>query len=348
MGGTVKHLYEFGPFRLDANERLLRRNGDTLPLTPKLFDTLLLLVENSGHLLLKDELMKSLWPDSFVEEVNLSQNVSRLRKVLGETPAQQYIATIAGQGYRFIADVREIPDSGKAPDTLVIQNHTRESVVFEGEDEDDHEAGKLVVTPALLARRNFRRAYWLISFAVAVATLVWFALPPKPPRLLASTQITNDGRLQWQKWQGYEGPLLLTDGSRIFVVEDGHKGQTLVQVPVSGGETVPVPIPVPFSRFQLTDMDRQHSELLLLNWYGKAIALEGPLWAYSVANGGYRRVGDLSVSDAIWAADGRILFTRGEELWSADSDGSKERLLAKLPGFPHAPRESPDRRVIRF
>jgi len=304
-----------------------------------------LLVENSGRLLLKDELMKSLWPDSFVEEVNLSQNVSRLRKILGETPSQQYIATIAGQGYRFIADVREIPDSGKAPDTLVIEGHTQERVVFE-ENEDDHETGKLVVAPALPAGRNSRRPYWLILLAVAAA-LVWFALPPKPPRLLASTQITNDGHWKWQKFQGYEGPLLLTDGSRIFMVED-RKGQTLVQVPISGGETVPVSVPVPFPRFQLTDMDRQHSELLLVNWHGKAVALEGPLWTYSVANGGYRRIGDLSVSDAIWATDRRILFTRGQELWSADSNGSEERLLVKLPGLPHALRVSPDGRVIRF
>jgi hypothetical protein len=187
--------------------------------------------------------MKSLWPDGFVEEVNLSQNIFRLRKVLGETPGQQYIATIAGQGYRFIADVREIHD-----DTLVIESHTRERVVFEEEGEDDHETGKLVVVPALQAGRNLWQAYWLIPLAVAIATLVWFALPPKPPRLLASTQITNDGRLKWQKYQGWEGPLLLTDGSRIFMVEDGQKGQMLVQVPVSGGETVPVSVPVPFPR----------------------------------------------------------------------------------------------------
>ena len=350
MGGTVKHLYEFGPFRLDANERLLRRNGDTLPLTPKLFDTLLLLVENSGHLLLKDELMKSLWPDSFVEEVNLSQNIFRLRKVLGETPGQQYIATIPGQGYRFIADVREIPDSGKAPDALVIESHTRERVVYEEEDEDDRKAGRLVVAPALPAETNFRRAYWLIPLAVAAVTLVWFVLPSQPPRLLASAQLTNDGRLKWTKWQqGYQGPLLFTDGLRIYTAED--KGfdsfqRTLVQVPVSGGETVPVPIRFP--RFQITDLDRQHSELLLLNWQGMPITAEGPLWAYSVVNGGYRRVGDLRVSGAIWATNGRILFTRGDGLWSADSDGSKTQLVVKLPGLLHAPRESPDRRVIRF
>src|SRR5215468_2007846 len=131
MGRTIKRVYEFGIFRLDAKERLLWRNGTALPLTPKLFDTLLLLVENSGHLLLKDELMKSLWPDSFVEEVNLAQSISRLRKLLGETSSQRYIATVAGQGYRFIADVREIPNSGETSGALVIESHTRESVVLE-------------------------------------------------------------------------------------------------------------------------------------------------------------------------------------------------------------------------
>jgi TolB-like protein/DNA-binding winged helix-turn-helix (wHTH) protein len=176
----TKQIYEFGEFRLDVEERLLLRDGNSLPLTPKLFDTLLLLVENSGHLLSKDEMMKSLWPESFVEEVNLSQSISRLRKVLGEAPGQQYIATIAGLGYRFIAEAREISNGGKAPDALVIESHARERVVFEEEDEDDREDPKLVAAHALTAGRNFRRAYWLIPLAVVVASLVWLGLRPKP------------------------------------------------------------------------------------------------------------------------------------------------------------------------
>ena len=345
MGVPPKCVYEFGPFCLDADERLLLRSGTALPLTPKLFETLLLLVENSGHLLLKDEMMKKLWPDSFVEEVNLSQNISRLRKMLEETQSQRFIATVAGQGYRFVADVRRVAADGKAPDALVTENHPRESVVFE-ENEKGYDAGKLVA-PALPPGRRFPRAYWLSPPAVvAVAILVWLALPPKPPRLLASTQITNDGRLKWQKYQGYESPPLLTDGSRIYLVEDKPgAGQTLAQIPVSRGETITAP--VPFRRFRITDIDRKHSELLLLN-FQDAVGLEGPLWTYSAVNGGYRRVGDLRVSEATWAADGRILFTRGEGLWSANSDGSAEQLLVKLPGFPHAPRASPDGRVIRF
>ena len=105
----VKHLYEFGPFRLDPIERVLLRDGHPVSLTPKGFDTLLVLVENSGHLLEKDWLMRKLWPDSFVEEANLGQNIFTLRKVLGRTSeGTDYIETVPKRGYRFVAEVKEI------------------------------------------------------------------------------------------------------------------------------------------------------------------------------------------------------------------------------------------------
>lgn len=101
-----KHFYEFGPFRLDPAERQLLRNDQPVSLAPKVFDTLLLLVENSGHLLSKHELMKRLWPETFVEEVNLAQNISALRRVLGEKDGRvQYIETVPKGGYRFVAKV---------------------------------------------------------------------------------------------------------------------------------------------------------------------------------------------------------------------------------------------------
>lgn len=101
-----KRLYAFGAFRLDADERVLLGGGGVVPLTPKAFDTLLALVENSGHLLCKDELMKRVWPDSFVEENNLAQNISALRRALGEgRGGRKYIETVPRHGYRFVADV---------------------------------------------------------------------------------------------------------------------------------------------------------------------------------------------------------------------------------------------------
>jgi len=86
--GEQAQIYEFGDFRLDAAKRLLlKRDGEAVPLTPKVFDTLLYLIENRGTVLTKDELMTALWPDTVVEENNLGQNISKLRGVLGRTGA---------------------------------------------------------------------------------------------------------------------------------------------------------------------------------------------------------------------------------------------------------------------
>src|SRR5262245_18460606 len=107
MMKSPRHCYEFGLFRLDPSERQLLRAGQIMPLTPKVFDTLLLFVENNNLLLTKDEMIGRLWPDSFVEESNLAQNVSMLRRALGEQPdGKPYIETVPKRGYRFTAEVR--------------------------------------------------------------------------------------------------------------------------------------------------------------------------------------------------------------------------------------------------
>lgn len=122
MSKQVNELYEFGPFRVDPQEHLLLRDGKPVAVTPKAFDTLLVLLQNSGHLLLKDELLKAVWPDSFVEEVNLSQNISALRRALGDTAQEsRYIATVPGKGYRFIGEVRAIQPAEEPQDTPIVE-----------------------------------------------------------------------------------------------------------------------------------------------------------------------------------------------------------------------------------
>ena len=105
----AQHIYEFGPFRLDPNERQMRRDGAVVPITAKAFDTLLLLVQKSGHLFEKSEIMQAIWPDSFVEEGNLSVTIHMLRKTLGDdTNEPKYIETLAKRGYRFVGHVNEV------------------------------------------------------------------------------------------------------------------------------------------------------------------------------------------------------------------------------------------------
>ena len=122
--------YGFGPFRLLPGERILRRGDRVLPLPPKAFDALLLLVRHPGHLMSKGELMKALWPDSFVEEVNLANNISLLRKTLGDKAATgSYIQTVPKLGYRFLPAVTSIWGRGSAAPSTPAEEAPAERVM---------------------------------------------------------------------------------------------------------------------------------------------------------------------------------------------------------------------------
>src|SRR6266704_3459829 len=94
-------VYEFGSFRLDATDRVLARDGAPVAIAPKVFDTLLALVERAGRVVTKEQLMATVWPDTFVDESNLAQNIFRLRKILGGESDQTFIQTVPRRGYRF-------------------------------------------------------------------------------------------------------------------------------------------------------------------------------------------------------------------------------------------------------
>jgi TolB-like protein/DNA-binding winged helix-turn-helix (wHTH) protein/Flp pilus assembly protein TadD len=109
MSLQTNNIYEFEDFRLDFTEKTLRKEGSIVPLTPKVFETLLIFLENPGRLIEKDELMQKLWQDRFVEESNLTFNIKMLRKALGDNAQRpQFIETVQSRGYRFIAEVRRI------------------------------------------------------------------------------------------------------------------------------------------------------------------------------------------------------------------------------------------------
>jgi TolB-like protein/DNA-binding winged helix-turn-helix (wHTH) protein/Tfp pilus assembly protein PilF len=123
MSVQTKVTFEFGSFRLNPYERRLLRDETQIHLPPKAFDALVVLVENRGHLLEKDELLRKVWPDTFVEESNLAQHISVLRKALqGGQDGSRYIETVPTRGYRFIAEVREL--GGITPDTNVLSGPT--------------------------------------------------------------------------------------------------------------------------------------------------------------------------------------------------------------------------------
>jgi DNA-binding winged helix-turn-helix (wHTH) protein/TolB-like protein/Tfp pilus assembly protein PilF len=128
----IKRVYEFGQFRLDAQEGVLLKDDRSVPLTPKAFDLLVLLVENRGHLVLKEEIMSRLWPESFVEEVNVNRNISTLRRALADSPTDPaYIETVPKRGYRFVAAAVEVPADEAG---LILERRTSAEIITEEEE----------------------------------------------------------------------------------------------------------------------------------------------------------------------------------------------------------------------
>lgn len=182
-------VYEFGSFRLNAAERVLTRNGSLVPLPPKVTETLLVLVEHAGHVVTKEDLIAQLWPDTFVDESNLAQNVFRLRKVLGGGDDQAFIQTIPRRGYRFAHQVRPI-----SAEDVVMTHRTKVRLVSEE------------ITTERRAAVTVRSVSILLAVAIALTggtvALVRFATrderlargAPAPAQAPALEKITFEGR----------------------------------------------------------------------------------------------------------------------------------------------------------
>jgi DNA-binding winged helix-turn-helix (wHTH) protein/TolB-like protein/tetratricopeptide (TPR) repeat protein len=158
MNEPQLHIYEFEDFRVDAGKRLLTKgDGDQIPLTPKVFDTLLYLVRHRGKVIEKDELMREIWTDSIVEENNLNQNISILRRAFGEKPGEQrFIVTIAGHGYRFVPAVREA-----LPADTVGPNGAEQAGTA-----DQHKSGNQSENRFIPNKVRGTNAFWLFTLGI--------------------------------------------------------------------------------------------------------------------------------------------------------------------------------------
>jgi len=191
ISGPGSNLHAFGDFRVDVQNRLLRKGEEPIALTPKTFEVLLLLIQRKGEVVGKDELIQAVWPDSFVEESNLTQTVFMLRKALGETPRQRYILTIQGRGYRFAPEVTTIP--ADHPGLSAISTPISSADASAGTPVDSRVPGK---------RTEIRAVLVCAALALtAISTILWL-YPTLSRRASASAPVRSIAVLPLENLSG--------------------------------------------------------------------------------------------------------------------------------------------------
>ena len=384
MSTKESHFYEFGPFRLDPVKRRLLRDGEPVPLTPKAFDTLLELVRHSGKTIEKDELMREVWPDAVVEENNLNQNISALRRSLGDSRQEsQYIATIPGFGYRFVAEVRVTPFEPERPldrrgQLRLIADHR----VEQGRDEhldkpslttinaegaalalsaerevDSLERIEPLLTPAPQpAERPIstpKRHNWVFALVLALIVIVgigialWISgiVKPKPDAGGSDIEVTNLTRT------GTIGSAAISpDGKHILysVHEGGRESLWLRQVAASSAQQIVPPADVGYGGLAFS---RDGNHIYLIR--GERGAPVRALYRMAALGGVPTKLLDGIDSAMTLSPEGsRIAFVRNSAdesaLIIADSDGSHQNKLAtrSVTDYFKVPAWSPDGKVI--
>lgn len=321
--------YAFGSFRLDSEARTLSRDGEPVPLTSKAFETLLLLLQNKGRLVRKDEFFSRVWQSTIVEEANLTQTIFCVRRVLGDRPKDhRYIATVPGSGYQFVGEVVEIA-IGRAS---LVQDACRPEIG----------SGQISKRPRwpFLIRAAMVPAAVLLGAALSV---FWHHQSARIPRLTGEVQLTNDGESKNE---------LVTDGVRVFYASPTHASLSswrTRQVSMQGGER---DSPRVDGEMSPLDISPDHRTLLLarseVRQSEEGWRKPAQLW-FQPLGGGPPTMSTVRAHDASWSPDGRqIAYAFEKQIALARVDGTARRRLADLPGVPSGLRWSPNGGTIRF
>jgi len=350
LTGDHPQVCEFGPFRLDKSTRKLLRDGQPVPITPKAFDLLQLLVQSGGRVVEKEELIDSLWADSFVEEGNLKVTVSMLRKALEEgAGGRRYIETIPRKGYRFAADVKEF----LAGDSVIVQERARATVTIE-------ESQPSLITRAESWIKSHRRialfgmaalALMVAAAGFAVSRIVTRPRPEAPGNSMKITRLTTSGAAN--------GAAISPDGKYVAygVREmDGREGLVLEQI--ATGSKLQIVAPADVDHIGATFSPDGNVIYYVVTAQGNDdTGKVGALYRVPVIGGEPRRVlTHVSRPVAVSPDGNRIVFVRfnqegpSADIVIANADGTDEHTLvtsAKPDCFADdGPSWSPDGKTI--
>lgn len=377
-------IYEFGKFVLDPHERVLFADGKAIHLTDKVFETLLLFIRHNGRLLTKDEMMASIWEESFVEESNLARNVSRLRKILN-TGGGQLIETLPRRGYRFLADVKEI--NGET--SLLVHRRLRVKIT-----EIEEEAALPPGTSALMIEGNIRRPRWrtrslmlaaILLTTVSLIILASFFWNRAPSDLLLENGAirlsgdpmmenrpswTKDGRIRFLRtdsdkqssslimnadgtnqtevndFAGLDWGFWSPDGSKVLF---GKRSDQSVFYLADANGANEVAMPFFGGNFSWAPDNQQ------IVYQNRLDTENMEIFVYSLETGRSENVtnNDAFDADPSFSPDGKqIVFASlrdgNAEIYSMNTDGSYVRRLTNHPAWDSHPVFSPDGTTIAF
>jgi DNA-binding winged helix-turn-helix (wHTH) protein/Tol biopolymer transport system component len=362
-------ILAFGPYRIDATQRLLLDEDHIVPLEPKVFDTLLALVRARGRLVTKEELLLQVWADTFVEEGSLTRNISTIRRVLGEgTGPTTYIETVPKRGYRFVAPIRRVSEDVSVTDGALNPTDAAEEIAR------DLGLPSLGFHPGVASHSTWTRAIVLVVLGVITMALAWSAVAPRPrltevrlplERLTFDVGLTTmpalspDGLLLayasdragrgdldiWVQQTTGGTPIRLTDdpadddspvfspdGKQILFRSDRAKPGVYV-LPALGGSARFI---ASEGRRPVFSPDGSRVAYWSGQWRGPASQLPSHTFVMSLTNGTSVRVmSDFAVArDPVWAPDGRALLVLAKRDLTAASDQTLDWWWVPVDGTP--------------
>lgn len=353
MRPESNEFYEFGPFRIDTGESLLLCKGSPIPLAPKVFELLLVLVRNAGSLVHKADLIRQVWPDSIVEEGNLTKNIHLLRKIFAEGGGSVgYIETVPKRGYRFTAPVTTLSSSSEpsrmTADSVISISQAKEEIrprpVRGGALPEP--APKSVPARAVPVRyphrTPIRQSVWLPPLVVVVLAAAYLLRPAlQPPRVVRLAQLTHLNNVKVDS-------KVVVDGERLYFVHRREGRWQLAQVSIRGGQSAPIPTPLPnITLFGIAPHDSE----LLVGSIGPDEDAGTALWAVPLPGGAPRRLGTVVADHAAWSPDGSAIYhssNRATEMDVVDRNGANPKKFLSLAVWPWEPAWSADRRWLRF
>jgi Tol biopolymer transport system component/DNA-binding winged helix-turn-helix (wHTH) protein len=336
METPTRKLYLFDDFCLDATDCQLSRRGETIALPPKVFDTLRVMVEHRGRILDKEFLMKSLWPDTFVEDGTLAQYIFLLRKALHEETAEhRYIETVPRRGYRFVAQVQEI--NGEKVNE--VNPSALAFVTTNGNHETNGAVKTLPLPPTNAGKRNFLLPVAIIGILLVVGFIAAYFILRRTDQSTAINQSMQITKLtaSGKAWL----PVLSPDGKYVVyrVDEAGKQSVWMRQIAAVNSVQIVPPAEVELSGLNISP----DGNYLFYTAYDRP-PVYGALYRVPVLGGGAVKLIDDVDSSISFAPDGkRMAFVRLSPLESessiitANADGSQQQTLAtrKLPEYFH-------------